>query len=248
MCRTFQSLLRLEYPHPTPTEKQCLESAHATLEVARSFSILTFFYSRTSDDLPKEDVIRILDASFILQHVKSSQGKSPTDILTNVRPHILGQIRIWEQALLEFQQQLVFQGQVAGVAPEDIPELSRASKGAVVGCARFYMSSKKRLLEQLPLQEARKVAGVLQTLLKTVFEQKKDNDLYIQLTGAPITQPKRSIEDLERKRRDMPARVVRECEQMLRVTRGCSQTEEVQRVQKVITHRLEQYKKTSKNG
>ena len=91
----------------------------------------------------------------------------PSDILTRIHPTVRVVLSSLESVLRIFQDNLAVRGELADVAPEELPSLTKQTLEIVVDFSEFYMGSKTWLAAELSVHDATRVTRALHRLLKT---------------------------------------------------------------------------------
>jgi hypothetical protein len=69
------------------------------------------------------NILRVLDLSFCLRHIKSRNGDYPSALLTKADPRVCEQLAHVELVALQAQEILELQSQFSGLAPEHLHDL-----------------------------------------------------------------------------------------------------------------------------
>ena len=220
-----------------------MECTYTALQLAKSFGILAFI-NGTSYTISHVDIIRILDTCFALRHVKSSMRKDPSGILGRVRPTSRIVLSNLESMLRSFQDDLAVKGELADVAPEELPSLTRRTLEIVVEISDFYMGSKTWLAAELPVHDATRMTRALHRLLKTCVRWFKWMEDLRDLRGrTPGQEQISSIYGTIRDARGWQMRAIKEGQQVLRLLDRCSSTPGVEHVRSEVTKIVDMHKR-----
>jgi len=209
---------------------------------------LGFFFNGASYTISRVDIIQISDACCALRHVKSSTRTYPSDILTRVHPTARVVLSSLESLLRSHQDDLAVRGELADVAPDELPSLTKRTLEIVVEISEFYMGSQTWLAAELPVPDATKVTTALHRHLKTCVRWFKWMEDVGARRGTVPGQGRRSlIYGTIRDARGWQTRSVKEDQQVLRLLDRCSSTPGVEHVRSEVTKIVEMHKRFFEN-
>jgi len=172
----------------------------------------------------------------------------PSDILTRIHPTVRVVLSSLESVLRIFQDNLAVRGELADVAPEELPSLTKQTLEIVVDFSEFYMGSKTWLAAELPVHDATKITTALHRHLKTcVCWFKWMEDIGARRVGIPTQERRSSIYGTIRDARGWQTRSIKEGQQVLRLLDRCSSTPGVEHVRAEVTKIVDMHKRLLEN-
>ena len=224
-----------------------MECTYTALQLPKSFSILASI-NGASYTISHVDIIRILDACFAIRHVKSSRQKYRSEILTRVNPTSRIVLSNLESMLRSFQDDLAVRGELAGVAPEELPSLTNRTLEIVVEISEFYMGSRTWLAAELPVPDAAKITTALHRHLKTCVRWFKwMEDIRARRDSISGQERRGSIYGTIRDARGWQTRSIKEGQQVFRLLDRCPLTPGVEHVRSEVTKIVDMHKRFFEN-
>ena len=172
----------------------------------------------------------------------------PSDILTRVHPTVRVVLSSLESVLRIFQDNLAVRGELADVAPEELPSLTKQTLEIVVNFSEFYMGCKTCLAMELSVSDATKVTTALHRHLKTCVRWFRWMEDIGARRGNISGQARRtSIDGTIRDARGWQTRSIKEGQQVLRLLDRCPLTPGVEHVRSEVTKIVDVHKRFLEN-
>jgi len=172
----------------------------------------------------------------------------PSDILTRVHPTSRVVLSNLESVLRIFQDNLAVRGELADVAPEELPSLTKRTLEIVIEISDFYMGSKTWLAAELSVHDATRVTRALHRLLKTCVRWFKwMEDLKAPRGRTPGQERRSSIYGTIRDAKGWQTRSIKEGQQVLQLLDRCSSTPGVEHVRSEVTKIVDMHKRFLEN-
>jgi hypothetical protein len=180
-----------------------------------------------------DDILKTLDLSFALRHIKSRNGSYPSALLTKADSGLCVLLEQIELRVLEAQEILELQSQFAGLAPEHLHDLEKTALVLSLNTARQYVELTRSL--QRDKLSSRMVKNVLQAvhkLQKTTVEAAKLTDKLSALLTIRKAQKSGALRaELATFSQHNKRLVDRETQQLLNVLRPCPSTPNIRMLQ-----------------
>jgi hypothetical protein len=183
-----------------------------------------------------DDILKTLDLSLALRHIKSRNGSYPSALLTKADSGLCVLLEQIELRVLEAQEILELQSQFAGLAPEHLHDLEKTALVLSLNTARQYVELTRSL--QRDKLSSRMVKNVLQAvhkLQKTTVEAANLTDKLSALLTIRKAQKsgalRAELATFSQHNKRLVEQLDRETQQLLNVLRPCPSTPNMRMLQ-----------------